>query len=99
MPVEKKEGKREGEPYADEAQLLDRRREDGVEHLMFRIWHIIKVLITFCQSELLYLKSEHYSENCTEAAEYDGVPLEFDLHPENGEGGRGHTAGLCGVDV
>ena len=51
----------------------------------------------FCQ--LLYLKSEHYPENCTEAAEYDGVPLEFDLHPEDGEGGRGHTAGLCGVDI
>ena len=40
----------------------------------------------------LYLESEHYAENCTETAEYDGVPLEFDLHPEDGEGGRGHPA-------
>ena len=26
------------------------------------------------------------------------MPLKFDLHPEDGEGGRGHTAGLCGFE-
>ena len=31
------------------------------------------------------------SEEGSEAAEDDGVPLQLDLHPDDGEGGRSHA--------
>jgi hypothetical protein len=36
-------------------------------------------------------QTENESEKCPEAAENDGMPLELNLHEQDGEGGRHHA--------
>ena len=58
----------------------------AIAHLTQKISMAIKH-VPYAPDKLTQNHAKHWAQT----AENDAMPLQFDFHPHNGEGGRGHT--------